>query len=289
MPFHVVPIAALADRYIASRLGLAPRSADQLRAAARAFQAVSAGGFSDEAITAFLGRLLHRGLSPATVNTRRRQLLTLWQWAYRRGLCDRPPREVPRAREVQRIPEAWTTAEVSRLLRTAASWPGLVGPWPASDWWPALILTVYWTGARIGAVMAARGCDYDPVAGWLVLRQTKTGVEQLYRLHPQAMAALARVHSTESKRLFGWPHHPQHLHWCFRRIVLASQVRYRGGHCELFHRLRRTTVSYCAAVDPGLAQRQAGHTSYATTVAYYVDPTIAAQRSAADVLPVPQF
>jgi len=54
----------------------------------------------------------------------------------------------------------------------------------------------------------------------------------------------------------------------------------------LFHRLRRTTLSYCWSVDPAMAQRQAGHASAETTKQHYVDPRICAQGlCAADILP----
>jgi integrase len=72
-----------------------------------------------------------------------------------------------------------------------------------------------------------------------------------------------------------------------REIVAEAGIRQPAGGRQLFHRLRRTTLSLCAAVDPSVAQRQAGHANYATTLKHYIDPRIARGRSAADVLPEP--
>jgi hypothetical protein len=40
-------------------------------------------------------------------------------------------------------------------------------------------------------------------------------------------------------------------------------------------------------VDPGVAQRTAGHKDYATTLKHYVDPRLLSGRTAVDVLPDP--
>lgn len=56
---------------------------------------------------------------------------------------------------------------------------------------------------------------------------------------------------------------------------------------QLFHRLRRTTITFCAIVDQSVAQRTAGHRDFATTQKYYIDPRIYRSLSAADILPDP--
>jgi integrase len=72
-----------------------------------------------------------------------------------------------------------------------------------------------------------------------------------------------------------------------RRIVETAGLPCPRTGRQLFHRLRRTTLSLCAAVDPAIAQRQAGHADYATTLRHYIDPRVSRGRSAADVLPEP--
>jgi len=207
-------------------------------------------------------------------------------WGAEQGLCS--PIRLPRIRVPQPAPEAWTVEQVSRILQTASRWPGRVGRWPARDWWPALLLTVYWTGARIGSILAAKPSDWDGT--FLILRHTKTGKQAVYRLHDQANEAIRRVYDPQSSRLFTWPYHYVHLWKTFRRIVEAAGVPAPKGAGSLFHRLRRTCLTYCWAVDPAIAQRQADHASAEITRRHYVDPRIVQQaRTAADVLPVPEY
>jgi len=90
-----------------------------------------------------------------------------------------------------------------------------------------------------------------------------------------------------AERLFVWPCCRRHLFAIFRRIIEAAGVRYSPRHSlGLFHRLRRTALTYCWAVDPAVAQRQGGHSSAEITRKHYVDPRIAADGiCAADILP----
>jgi integrase len=280
------------EHYLPSRLAMRSRSAYQLRLLVRDFERfagpVPLCRVTDELVTAWLRWLLARGLSPATANTRRRGINTLRLWAWRQGFVDAPPRWVPRLREPHRVPAAWTVEEISALLRTARRWPGRIGEHAAADWWYALILCIYWTGVRIGDVMAARAGSVDWRAGVWTCLATKTGHEQRYRLHPTCLAALCKLRQPDAQRpLFFWPYSYGHLFVAFRAIVCHAGVRYDGQPRQLFHRLRRTCLSYCWAIDPALAQRQAGHFSAATTWRFYVDPTLTGERSAADVLPVP--
>jgi integrase len=70
----------------------------------------------------------------------------------------------------------------------------------------------------------------------------------------------------------------------FRQIVDTVGLPAPKSKRNLFHKLRRTTITYCAKIDPAIAQRTAGHRDYATTLRSYVDQTIVRIPSAADVL-----
>lgn len=270
---------------------MSPRSAVQLRLAAKQFEAfagtLQVSDVTDEVETAWLQHLLASGLSPATVNSRRRELNTLRLWAYRKHYTDEPPRDVPRAREPVRVPQAWTVDEVASLLKAASTTQGMIGNLKASAWWTAIISLVYWTGARIGDVLAARPASFDPARGEWTCTASKTGREHVYRLHSECVKVLDAIHNPAGVFLFPWPFSPNHIWVAFRSIVKRAAIRYDGGRRQLFYRLRRTNLSYCWAADPALAQRQADHSSARVTREHYVDPTIAAGRSAADVLPVP--
>lgn len=222
---------------------------------------------------------------PASVNDSLRMIRTLLLAAYDDGRLDRPPRRVRRLPESLPPPAAWTVHEVRRLLAHLSTMPGRVGERPASDWWTALILTVYWTGCRISALLQATAADYQSGKGLLV-RHQKNGRSQWYPLPLSCCKAIERM-LPDSGPIWPWPYHRTWLWVRFRRCVEAAGLPCPRTYGQLFHRLRRTTASYLAAEDIGLAQRQMDHSSAELTRRSYVDPRIAVQRSAADVLPDP--
>lgn len=244
--------------------------------------------FSAELVAGFLTEYL-RTHSPATVNSKRGALLRLWSHAHRQGLC-RPPQEIPKACEIRRIPTAWTVTEVERLLAECRKQPGTIAATPARFFWPSLVLAVYDTGARIGALRSAHTADFDAGERRLLIRgeHVKSRTDCVYWLSDQTTAAIAAIVPTCNGRLWDWPHHRRWLWNRFRRIVEAAGLQADKRGMSLFHKLRRTTLSYCAAVDLDLARQQAGHASAATTLRHYVDPRIASRRSAVDVLPRPR-
>ncbi len=279
----------LARLYLSQRIGLsAAYRADVLSTAARCQRECGANGDlpTRRQVCEWLQAGLDAGLSPATVRHRRGLLATLLRFASAHALVENL--KLPAMRRPAAVPEAWTIAEVERIMGAASMWPGRVGPCDARQWWRALLLTVYWTGARIGSVMAAKPSDWQPAAGLLVLRSTKNGHTATYRLHAQAGEAIAHIYDPQAERLFVWPHHRRHLWTVMRRIVRSAGVPAGRRGFGLFHQLRRTTLTYCWAADPAVAQRQADHANPETTRRHYVDPRLLAAQApcAADVLPV---
>jgi len=222
---------------------------------------------------------------PSTVNDKLRMVRTLLLAAYDDDLLEKPPKRVRKLPEYLSPPQAWTIEECRRLFVALARAPGTVGDVPAADWWSSLCLTVYWTAVRIGALLRAETQDYWPGEGLTVTRQ-KNGRQQWYSLPPSCCEAVERV-LPESGPIWLWPYHKNTLWHHFRGYVEAARLPAPKAHCQLFYRLRRTNLSYCAAEDPAIAQRQADHASLETTRRHYLDPRIARQRSAADVLPDP--
>jgi len=241
-------------------------------------------------IVGWLQRQLDLGKSPATVAIYRRILRAVIRWGAAEGHC--LPISLPPIRQTQKPPEAWTVEQVSRILHVASKQPGLIAGRSAADWWTALILLIYWTGARIGSVLEIRPADYDPIKQTLTIRRTKTGKQTVCRLHDQAAQAIKQIYDAMADRLFIWPHHRRTLWAAFRRIVEQAGVPApKNTRTGLFHRLRKTCLSYCWAADPAIAQRQADHSSAEITRRHYVDPRLvqAEARQAADVLPVPDW
>jgi len=288
-------LSELARLYLGSRIGLSPRYRQELlsltsrcdgwiRARNGATTTRSFQGVSE-----WLQELSDLGRSPATIATYRRMLASVLAFGQRHGYCESC--DLPQVRVRRRIPTAWTAAEVARIVATAKTWPGMVADCRAGDWWPALLLTIYWTAARVGSVVAAKTSDWHPECDILLLRRTKNGDPASHRLHEQAASAVGRIYDPRTEWLFPWPHNRRRLFADCRRIIEAAGVPCPRQAFGLFHKLRRTTLSYCWAADPAVAQRQADHASPETTRRHYVDPRIvgANGRCAADVLPVLQL
>lgn len=282
------------DNYLPSRLDMRRGSAKQLELAAKQFDTFagkSVWELSDDLLSRFLRNLLDGGLAESTVVTKRQQLLTVWRHAWKKGRAEQQPRDVPRPHVPERIPRAWTTAQMAAIVRECRGKSGFVAGIPAAAWWSSLALAAYWTGARISALLSTRTADCDLEQGCLIIRaqSQKQRTDQFWWLSPQAVESIREHYS--GKRLLVWPHawHPQTVWKKFRKIVTAAGVPVGKGHCELFYRIRRTSISYAAAVDLELARRQAGHKTSATTLKHYVDPFVVRARSAADVLPRLEF
>lgn len=226
--------------------------------------------------------------SEAASNSYRAWLLRIWRVAADRSLAP-PVGSVPKLRESRDAPTAWTTEEIGELFWTASHWPGVVGDIPSRLFWPALFAVVYWTGARIGAVRQIRKSDYQPPSVTIRGRTTKTGSGRIHRLPMHAIERIDRIANHGKELLFPWPFHYRHLWTVARRIIERAGLDAPRSGRQLFHRLRRTTISYLWAVDPRAAQQQAGHSSPETTRRHYVCPLIAGEQNAADLLPVPGY
>jgi len=282
-------------QYLAGR-SLRSSSAEQLALACRSLDLfLGRPALLSDLTAATLAAFLHAYLAhhaASTTNSKRRAILTLARWASKRGLaCQNCPADVPTAREPRRIPLAWTVDEIERLVAAARGWPGCVGTIPARLFWPSLFLATYDTGCRIGALRSARSVDLSMANRSLVIQPeaTKTNVGCCYWLHDQTIAAIAGHYDLARELVWPWPH-CRRLFWtATRRIVeKAGLVADRRG-MSLYHKIRRTCISYCATVDLALAQQQAGHSDARLTARCYIDPRIARRQSAVDVLPRPDL
>ena len=284
-------LMAFAGRYCAGKIGLSPAYCLLLQATARKFTEfcgddIQTQDLSADLVTRWCRYLLLAGIGRVTVAGKRRLLLTLWRSAATCSLAP-PPGVLEQIRVLHHIPEAWTAAEIEAIVAGARRQPGMVGAIPAALWWPSLILAIYWTATRIGALLRCRSTDCSLAGRWLLVGagQQKNGRAQLHQLPDEAVAAIAAHYDPGRLLLWPWPFHPRTVWNRFRRIAEAAGVPCPRTHLNLFHRIRRTSLSYQWAADPGIAQRCAGHSSPAILLASYVDPRIAVGRTAADVLP----
>lgn len=267
--------------YLPNRLSVQQDSAKQLRIATKQFDAwagaPSIGKINDDRLCRFLRHLVNAGLAASTVNSKRRMLLTLLSHAWRRRTIRDMPRDVARALEPKKLPEAWTANQVQRLVEACRRQPGTICGIPAGIWWSSLSLSHYYTAPRIGALIQAKTTDVDVTAGWLILKwaNSKTSSEQLHWLPEPALDAVREIYSNSRQWLWPWPYHRNTLFTWFRRIVESVGLPAPRSHCQLFYRLRRSTISLAAADSLEAARRLAGHASTETTLKHYVDPRVA--------------
>lgn len=258
---------------------------------------------SDENIGKFVRERRMTGASAATCNRQLGELRALWRLASQRLSGRLPPPTLGDFPEPKRLPVAWTPAEFARILAEAQQQAGveaLIDGVPAAMFWRALLLTVYDSGGRIGAVMLAAAAQLDVERSELLLvaESQKQQADQLVALSREdTLPALERMlryrrHLTPRSRLFGWPYDAaegtkwQTLRRRYRKILLAAGLP--ASSRDMFHKLRRTTLSAVAAklgIDE--ASRVAGHSSIAVTREHYVDPRQLGAHRICDHLPRP--
>ena len=282
----------LHEVYIPSRFTLAARSIYELEAAVRHLESfagrpVEVKDLTDEFVCKFLRYRLSSGISAATVNGNRAKLLALWRCAWRKRLVDESPRDVPRCREPREHPRAWTKVQIEQLARTCQRLKGNVAGLPARDYWTSLVLVAWDTSTRIGALRQVRTEDVD--LGHCSLRIRASTQKHLaadqHWLADQTVVVIARFYDPTRELIWPWPHCRRWFFVQFRRIVEAAGLD-AGKHHGLFHRVRRSSLSYTAAVGGiEMARRQAGHSTAAVTARHYLDPRIVRNRTARDVLP----
>lgn len=276
--------------YIPSRLDLTPcAAANILRVAVQfdQFSALQIGDLSDESAVAFLRSRMEAGARPATVNSARQAILCLWRCAWRKGVLETLPRDVPRMREPSDPPRARRTEELLQLLNFCASLPGAVGEVHRSDWWTSLFSVIAATAERPGAVIQTRSEDLDLDTGTIRIRSgtVKTRRGRVYSLTGWAIIAVTRIFDPCRTLLWPWPHCRRHLYTSARRIMERAGLHPSRERKDLFYSLRRWNLSYLAAESLELAQQQSGHASVSTLLRFYVDPVIAGNRRAMLALP----
>jgi hypothetical protein len=242
--------------------------------------------FKELTVASFLASMAQN--HPATsVNSYRRRLLSIWEGAVEMNLLPSPPRRklVRTLPEEIDPPEAWTIEQVTLLIHKSYEQRGYVCTVSASVWWPALFLSIYWTSCRISSMLAVPSAAYDGQG--ILVRKQKNHRPQWYPLPATCREIIERTEPRKRKMLFAHPWHPRTIWIKAREIIEAAGLPAPMTGRQLFHRLRRTTITYCAITDPAIAQRTAGHRDYATTLRHYIDPRILRQASAADILPDP--
>ena len=263
--------------YVPSRLDLSSGAIEQLAVTIRLIERwagseLSVYDLTEDLVRRFLADY-RKGRAAATVNSKRCQLLALWQAAYDEELIDRPPRrkKVRKAVAQPEIPEAWTPSEVAAILESSQQDPGPIAGICAADWWQSLLLVIYDSGERRGAVLnSAEPRDLSMDGAWIVFRKTKSKAPRWCRLHPDTVKACRRIYDPARQFLWPWPYSREALEKRFRKILKRAGVRYGRGKGGLFHKMRRTSGTLVEAAG-GDGAKHLGNTR-AVFERHYRDP-----------------
>lgn len=258
--------------YLASR-ECSPRYRESLTRTVK--QAVVGGvtsvaDLNSEQVNRFL-----QNLSTPSATTRanvRRELLTLWRWAFEEGMTEVPPLRVMRIRARAKPPAAWSLSELSRMLQCAEADETRIGgtsTMRVCDYMPCWISVSYDTALRFADVLALK-CN-QVRNGYVVSTAQKTGKAltrplSAYALHRVKQLALMSPNDT----LFAW-------FLTRRRAFIAMRAfldRYGFSGSGKF--LRRSCATYIEAASPGMATRYLQHSEPSLARRHYVDESLLA-------------
>lgn len=213
-----------------------------------------------------------RNRSPATAAKDRAQLRALWDFCARERLVDK----FPTVRTIvvpERIPQAWLSDEMQRLIASAGQEVGVIDGVPAGDFFRAMLLVCYDTGERSGAVLSL---PWSNVRGQQVIfsaEERKGRRRDIVRtISESTAAALEKIREPYRDLVFPWPWARSVLYHRMNRVLKRAGLP--NDRKSKFHRIRKTTASYFAAAG-GDAQRLLDHSSPAVT-RRYLDPRIVA-------------
>jgi len=221
-----------------------------------------------------------RTSSPGSAAKCRACLRAVWEFCAKRKLTETWP-EVRTIRVPERVPRAWLIEEFQRLLESCETEYGEVVGVPARLWFRAIVLTAYWTGERIGALLTLEWADVEPEAILFRAETRKGQREDIYRpIPPECYAAIQAIRS-KRKLVFDWDRSYTRI-WG-RLGKICERAGLPNDRMSKFHRVRKTSASYFQA-GGGSAQALMGHRNPATT-RRYLDPRIVKTPAAPEILP----
>ena len=253
-------------------VGASQRYAESLKRTARRASLhglTSVCQLTDVSVNEFLAKLT---VSQTTISNMRRELCTMWRWAYQESFVETMPTRVRRVRARYQPPEAWSAAELRDLLDAARRDVTVVSARHnvrACDFMPCWILVWYDTGARFTDILnlnqqSCRNRHISTVAA-------KTGKVLVRGLQEQTWQEL--------QALFARSPDGTAFRWCLtRRRALLSWRAFldRHGFRGSSKWLRRSAATALEAVSPNSATKFLQHSNPSLARVHYIDPTLVA-------------
>lgn len=196
-------------------------------------------------------------ISARTARNDRDNLVVLAKDAAESGLAPRPDR-VRRPKVHQKIPVAWTLAELQRLRKATES---LDDPL----YWKTLIDVAYDTGLRCSDVLQFDMQSLGERGAALI--QHKTGRSHVVWLCDSTVAALRKL---GGRYPLAWTRAKKQYYERWKRLRRAA-----GLTTGATQQLRRTAATYVEREQPGAATKFLGHRTPGLAAASYIDPRIA--------------
>lgn len=214
--------------------------------------------------------LLKLSTSAVTRQNVRRELLTLWRWAFEQGMTDIPPLRVTRIKAPGRPPQAWSLDELRRMLAVAECDETRIGGRHnrrICDWVPGWILIAYDSALRFGDVLALRSTDIRN--GCVCAYANKTGKALVRPLSSAAYEwAMRLAYESPDKTLWLW-------FVTRRRAITTLRAFYDrhgfGGSSKYF---RRSCATYIEIDRPGESWRYLQHSQPTLVQRHYVDASL---------------
>lgn len=233
--------------------------------------------------------------SPATANRIIRTIAAIWRDAAKRKCAPPMPDELPEHPEPKKHPVAWSPDELDRVLDSASQETGYIGPVPAASWMMSLLLFIYWTGARISAVMSTPTAMLDSVAGTVRIpaESQKHNADGLYDLPADLVELLLSFGIRERglETIFGdWPFDRTQPGWrsLNRRLEkILKRAELPATRRDKWHKIRKTHATMVAAKRGiAVASQMLGHSDVRVTAAY-IDPRFVPREKATEILDAP--
>jgi integrase len=209
-------------------------------------------------------------ISVATINKELRHLRAVLRKAARWGYLPKAP-DFDFLKEAKKLPVYVPPEDFAKLYAAcdSARLPRDL-PFPAADWWRALLVTAYMTGWRISALLALLRDDLNLDAGEAITRaeDNKGKRDQKVALHPIVVDHLRRLPCSDPCVL-PWNYGRKALFVEFGRIQRAAQVKPALKDRYGFHDLRRAFATMNAErLTPDQLQLLMQHKDYKTTQRY---------------------
>jgi integrase len=202
----------------------------------------------------------------------RRELLTLWRYAFEEGFTEVPPLRVLRIRAAQRPVEAWSLDQLRQILECAEEDETPIGGLHSRrvcEWMPGWIVIAYDTGLRLGDLLALKRKNIRN--GCINTTASKTGKSLTRPLSAYAQEWASRLaQDSPDGSLFSW--------FLTRRRALVSVRAFldRHGFGGSTKFLRRSCATYVEASRPGEAWRYLQHSTPNLVPRHYADASLLA-------------